>query len=57
MTVTVIIISCILFAAALALLPLRMLAAPACAFMGLMTLSFANRPTAIHLCLSTARFS
>lgn len=42
MTVTVIIISCILFAAALALLPLRMLAAPACAFMGLMTLSFAK---------------
>jgi hypothetical protein len=42
MTVTVIIISCILFAASLALLPLRMLAAPACAFMGLMTLSFAK---------------
>lgn len=42
MTVTVIIISCILFVAALALLPLRMLAAPACAFMGLMTLSFAK---------------
>lgn len=42
MTVTAIVFSCIFFAAALILLPLRLIAAPCCSFVGLLVLSFAH---------------
>ena len=44
MTVTIIAICCLFFVAAIVALPVKMIAAPACSYIGLVTLSFAKSP-------------